>query len=404
MIPTECAKCERSYGREQIKRLEGLKEITCPHLYTIPNRATNERFERFVSQINKNSWDFLLVRGSVGAGKSAFISMLKNELRKRNLAISHTVIKEAEDLKKIGITTFIPYSLIHNLRLYENGEEKTFLEKLEKDDNFKRKVNKCLKDNEDELRYTGSRALTLIFDALTEDDKELNRAAMDWLYGYVPSREDERGKERLKRLREMGLETKQRSIATVTTGETLFFLRTLVQKLGYECLAVIVDEVEKIGDLPGRAGRQFLSGIRDLINLLYQSETDIPVQKGIFVIVSISDQYLYYSGVTPDVPPETSEVLGREIFYKPKSDLRDVPRLATILKNIKSYANVIIEDKEKMITLGEKICNCYAYAYLPTDKKCNVNVRGVVEKIYSTKKWLLPRMYIPEIIEAIKRA
>src|SRR6266571_4379253 len=348
-------------AREEIGRLKKGMPSVWRGLYVWPNPETQRNCEEFSDRLKGRKYGILPVRGQTGAGKTRLVTMLKEDLREHKMAISHIVLRDAEDMRRVGITTFLPQTLIKVFAFMEEGQELNVLRALEEED-YRRKFRKVFDNDQlyNGLFYHGSRHLTVVFDCLTSDDPGLRKGARDWLNGYQPSTDDEAGKDRLKAMRAKGLETTAKSVKVVTTDETLFFLRDLAEALGYSPYLTIVDEIEKAAELPPKMGKTFLSGIRDLINLLYATEHDIPEQEGLFVVVSISDQYLTYGGIAEDVP--TIEVAGRERFGKPRTDLRDVPRLWTVLNGIRSWADVNIKDKKTMVRIGERVRDLYVMA------------------------------------------
>lgn len=61
-------------------------------------------------------------------------------------------------------------------------------------------------------------------------------------------------------------------------------------------------------------GKKFIDDLRDLINIIYQSQSDIQIQKGLFIAFAISAEYLFYSGSVPDKPKYIEKDLKKPIF------------------------------------------------------------------------------------------
>jgi hypothetical protein len=390
-------------AKEEIERLTRGMPTVAKGLYVWPNRQTESAVEAFQERISGKKFGFLPVRGSVGAGKTRLLNEIKETLRTSKMAISNVYLKDADEIRQMGISTFMPWVLIQNFGLMEEGHEEKLLSKME-DENFRKKVRRILEDEQkyNRLFYHGSRHLAVVFDALTSEEPALRRAARKWLEGYEPGSDDDRGKEELKRMRELGLETSAKSVRILSTDKTLFFLRDLADELGYSPYLVIVDEIEKAGELPPKAGKSFLSGIRDLINLLYATQHDLPEQDGLFVILSISNQYLDYAGIGGAVE-EGEQATGREKFSRPKTDLRDVPRLHSVLSSIQAWADVTVEDRAVMVKIGEIIRDLYKVAH-PGAKIDSVDIKSIVDGLYKATNELLPRQYVPRFVDACQKA
>lgn len=370
--------------------------------YVWPNDQTRRAYEAFIERFRQRKFGFMPVRGNVGAGKTRLATKLRADLRMENMAVSHVVLRDPEEIRRAGISTFLPQNVVTSFALMQDGVETPLIDELEKPA-FKKKLHKVFEDPNvyNRLYYNGSRHLTVAFEALSSGDGDLEKAARDWLEGAEPSSDNESAKARLKLLRARGLETKAKSIRFVTMNETLFFLREIAAQLGHSPMLIIVDEIEQAGELPPKMGSTFLSGIRDLINLLYQTEHDAPVQNGLFVAISISDQYLSYAGIAEEVPD--LEVPGREQIYQPRTDLRSVPRLWTVLTGVRSWADVNITERAKMVEIGERVRDLYIKAYGDGDVS-EVDVKALVDDWYPKWKHLTPRAYIPKFIEEFEKA
>jgi hypothetical protein len=332
------------------------------------------------------------------------MNKLKEDLRNDKISYSNVTLGSVEDIKKVGISAFLPHALVKKFALIQEGQELNFLEEIRKEP-FKKKVHGIFADADknNQLYYGGSHRLCVVIECLSSDDPEENEGARRWIEGHTPSPEDEEGKRFLKKLRAAGLDTGAKNISSITTDETLFFLRDLGKFLGYEPYLVAVDEIEKAAELPPKMGKTFLSGIRDLINTLYATDRDIPEQQGLFVAISISDPYLEYAGISDEDVPDLDFVGGRMKFGKPKTDLREVPRLWTVLHGLRVWADANIRDKEVMVKIGEEVKTLCKKAY-GDDSIDRVDIRAVVERHRESWPWLLPRWYIPEFINECRKA
>jgi hypothetical protein len=392
MNTSEWGKYTDDYLRMQIDYLKTGKEITCPDLYVIPNKQVEKVISDFVEHVKQKQWYVMLVSGGVGWGKSTFLSYTKNLLRGESICISHIVITDKE-IKEEGA---LVEALVRNLQFPERQTNVPLFDKL-KDDLFKDKMQKAIKTYYDELVFW-NKPLTIIFDILSRpnSDRELIKAAHDWLNGIIPSKDDVDGKNRLAKLMSEGISSKTKSIYSISIKDALYFLKTLVLRMEYNGLYVILDEIEKVAAVSKARGKKFLDDLRDLINIIYQSQSDTQIQKGLFIAFAISAEYLFYSGLVPDKPKYIEK--GREKPIKPKTLLSDSERLASIITNMSQNANVEFEEIDIAVKICQKIVSLYEYVY---KKRSNINVDGWVREQYEKISITRPRDYVMALINTI---
>ena len=140
-------------------------------------------------------------------------------------------------------------------------------------------------------------------------------------------------------------------------------MKDLIQHIGCKGLLVSVDEIEKAGELPYIKGRETLSVIRDLINIL-TSDDSLPIRrgtmKGLFIAYAISTFYLRYSGVI--------EVGGVDLqaqadtYGKPKVTIQEMPRLSTMLRDSGAMVSADFSSLDDITAIAKRIIPCYSFA------------------------------------------
>jgi hypothetical protein len=339
-------------AQENIQLLRVGQRTICPELYVLPKNAKIVHDE-FVENMVSADWGFILVRGENGAGKSVYMRYLEHIANDNDLAISHIEI-DPKLVKQYGPASYFTLQMLENVRL-PDGE--MMLYKMSRDVEFRRKLHGIIEKHYADFDYYNpalTQALLLATDD-TEAQKELRKLAVSWLKGepkYVAE------------LKQMEiLDRSMKSVLNVPTNKMLYLIKDLLQHTGPKGLLVSVDEIEKAGELPYMRGRETLSLMRDLINIL-TSEDSLPIRrgamKGLFICYAISTFYLGYSGV---IEVEGVDFRAQADQYgKPNVTIQEVPRLSTMLRESGSLVSADFSDLDDLEKIAEKIIKCYAHA------------------------------------------
>ena len=118
----------------------------------------------------------------------------------------------------------------------------------------------------------------------------------------------------------------------------------------------------KYRKIPVIKGRETLSVIRDLINIL-TSEDSLPIKrgtmKGLFIAYAISTFYLGYSGV---IEVEGVDFRAQADQYgKPKVTIQEMPRLSTMLRDSGAMISADFGSMEDIKSIASKIIPCYSF-------------------------------------------
>ena len=348
MNPCENCKGQLSVDNVGLMR-KGMRTI-CPHLYVLPQKA-KAIHNSFVENLKVKQWDFILVCGDNGDGKSVYINYLEHIADEMNYPIVHIEIKD-DQIAKYGPAPYFTMQVFGNLRL-PDGE--MFSMKLQKDDRLRKRIHSILENDLASYEFW-SPALTSAFLHLTNDSNtQLTKRALSWLKGepkYVWE------------LKEMDIYDKtMKSILDVRTDRVLYLLKDLLNKLEYPGLIVSVDEIEKIAELNRPKSVPTLSVLRDIINILtsYDSmPTKRGITQGLFVVYGISTFFLGYSGVIERSGVDFAAQADK--YGRPKVTLMDVPRLGTVLKDSASQIDIAFDSIEDLENLAAKVIPCYKQA------------------------------------------
>jgi len=345
----------------------------------------------FIDSLKNADWGFILVRGDNGAGKSVYIKYLEHHANTNDYAISHIEINP-ELIKQYGPPKYFSLQMFNSIRL-PDGE--MMLYKLLRDEKFRDKLHKIVEKNFADFDFYNP-ALAQVLLLATDDspDNDFNRKqAVSWLKGepkYVTE------------LREMGVFDKtMKSILDVPTDKMLYSMKDLVQHCGYRGLLVSIDEIEKAGELPVIKGRETLSVIRDLINIL-TSEDSLPIKrgtmKGLFIAYAISTFYLGYSGVI--------EVGGVDFkaqadkYGTPKVTIQEMPRLSTMLRDSGAMISADFSSMDDLKAIAEKIINCYSYV---TSKKIPLTGEELAKQSFSATNDFLARSNVMTMVKMLDK-
>lgn len=394
---TICRDCSRREAKNLIYQLKSGKEVWCSELYVFPSIDAKQVSDEFLERIKSKAYGVIEVVGVVGAGKSTYLQYMKSKVEKHNLFLSEVMITESREFGRSG---YMPVVMVEGLRVPTGVGWESFVEKVNKDKKFKALLSKTVSENERELSYE-SRPLAIAFEALASENRDLNEAATSWLKGIPPPTGAQREKDLLRKLRELGMPTSHSSIRKCLVDKVLFFLRTLAIRLGYSGFIVIVDEIEQAMHLSRSAGRVFLDGLRDLINILMEPPgTTIANQQGLFVAFAISTEYLAYSGVVDS----TAEIMEKGVrSQKPKTTLADSPRLFTVLESMAQQVNAEPEERGIYLKIGAKIDACYARAY-GKKPKGNAFVEKVLNDLEQSRSGMRTRHFVTYLAKRLARA
>lgn len=347
-----CKSCSRAEAHKNIRLLRIGQRTTCPELYTLPKDAKNVH-EDFLEDLKRGDWGFVLVSGYNGAGKSVYIRYLENIANLDDYAISHIEVDPGL-IKQYGPSKYFSLQMFNSIRL-PDGE--MMLYKMMRDEKFREKLHAVIEKHFADFDFYNpalAQALLIATDN-SQSNKELKKMAVSWLKGeakYVIE------------LRDMAIFDKtMKSILNVPTNKMLYTMKDLLQYIGCRGLLVSVDEIEKAGELPYIKGRETLSVIRDLINIL-TSEDSLPIRrgtmKGLFIAYAISTFYLGYSGVI--------EVGGvdfkaqADTYGKPKVTIQEMPRLSTMLRDSGAMVSADFTSPADLKAIAQKIISCYSFA------------------------------------------
>lgn len=347
-----CKSCTRTKAQENIRLLRIGQRTTCPNLYALPSEAKEVHGE-FIANLKHGDWGFILVRGDNGAGKSVYIKYLEHMANLEDYAICHIEV-DPDLVKQYGPSNYFSFQMFNSIRL-PDGEN--LLYKMIRDENFRKKLHSIIEKNFADFDFYNpalAQALLLATDS-SKEKSEARKMAVSWLKGEPKYVMD---------LRSMEIFDKtMKSILNVPTNKMLYTMKDLLQYIGYKGLLVSVDEIEKAGELPYIKGRETLSVIRDLINIL-TSEDSLPIRrgtmKGLFIAYAISTFYLGYSGVIEiggvDFQAQADQ------YGKPKVTIQEMPRLSTMLRDSGAMVSADFSSINDIAAIAERIIPCYSFA------------------------------------------
>jgi hypothetical protein len=350
----QCKNCKGDLGIENVELMRHGMRTTCPQLYVLPKKAETLH-NAFVESMKAKRWNFILVSGDNGDGKSVYIKYLEHIADEMGYPIAHIEIKD-DQIAQYGPGPYFTLQIFNNLRL-PDGELLSW--KILQDERTRKKVHQILEKDLATFEFW-SPALTSALLHVTNDSNEgLKKMSVSWLKGepkYVTE------------LKEMGIyDRTMKSLLNVPTDRVLYLLKDLLNNLEYKGLIVSVDEIERVADLNRPKSIPTLSVLRDIINIL-TSHDSMPTKRGItqglFVVYAISTFFLGYSGVIERTGVDFAAQADR--YGRPKVTLMDVPRLGTVLKNSASQIDISFDSMTDLENLAEKIITCYGQAMKKT--------------------------------------
>jgi hypothetical protein len=350
----QCKNCKGDLGIENVELMRKGMRTTCPQLYVLPKKAETLH-NAFVESMKAKRWNFILVSGDNGDGKSVYIKYLEHIADEMGYPIAHIEIKD-DQIAHYGPGPYFTLQIFNNLRL-PDGELLSW--KILQDERTRKKVHQILEKDLATFEFW-SPALTSALLHVTNDSNEvLKKMSMSWLKGEPKS---------VTELREMGIyDRTMKSLLNVPTDRALYLLKDLLNNLEYKGLIVSVDEIERVADLNRPKSIPTLSVLRDIINIL-TSHDSMPTKRGItqglFVVYAISTFFLGYSGVIERIGVDFAAQADR--YGRPKVTLMDVPRLGTVLKNSASQIDISFDSMTDLENLAEKIITCYGQAMKKT--------------------------------------
>jgi hypothetical protein len=342
-----CKNCKGEMGIENVELMRKGMRTTCPLLYVLPKKAESIH-NTFVESMKTKRWNFVLVSGDNGDGKSVYIKYLEYVADEMGYPIVHIEIKD-DQIAQYGPGPYFTLQIFNNLRL-PDGQVLSW--KILQDEKTRKKVHQILEKDLATFEFW-SPALTSVLLHATDDSNEiLKKMALSWLKGE-PKYATE--------LRELGIyDRTMKSLLNVPTDRVLYLLKELLNNLGHHGLIVSVDEIERIADLNRPKSLPTLSVLRDIINILTSNDsmpTKRGLTQGLFVVYGISTFFLGYSGVIERSGVDFAAQADR--CSRPKVTLMDVPRLGTVLKDSASQIDISFDSITDLENLAEKIINCY---------------------------------------------
>ncbi|MBT9145624.1 MAG: hypothetical protein DDT42_01498 [candidate division WS2 bacterium] len=383
-----CKSCKGDLGIENVELMRKGMRTTCPRLYVLPKKAETLH-DTFVESMKTKRWNFILVSGDNGDGKSVYIKFLEYSADELGYPIVHIEIKD-DQIAQYGPGPYFTLQIFNNLRL-PDGELLSW--KILQNERTRKKVHQILEKDLATFEFW-SPALTSALLHVTNDSNEvLKKMSLSWLKGepkYVTE------------LREMGIYDKtMKSLLNVPTDRALYLLKDLLNNLGYKGLIVSVDEIERVADLNRPKSIPTLSVLRDIINIL-TSHDSMPTKRGItqglFVVYAISTFFLGYSGVIERSGVDFAAQADR--YGRPKVTLMDVPRLGTVLKNSASQIDISFDSMTDLGNLAEKIITCYGQAM---KKTITIDPRELAKESFEKTNTFLARMNVMAMIKTLDK-
>ncbi len=282
-----CKNCKGDLGIENVELLRKGMRTICPWLYVLPKKA-EILHNTFVESMKAKRWNFILVSGDNGDGKSVYIKYLEHIADELGYPIAHIEIKD-DQIAQYGPAPYFTLQIFNNLRL-PDGDLLSW--KIQQDERTRKKIHGILEKDLATFEFWNSALTSALLHMTDDDNEELRKMSVSWLKGEPKS---------IKELRELGIHDKtMKSLLNVPTDRTLYLLKDLLNNLEYHGLIVSIDEIERVADLNRPKSIPTLSVLRDIINIL-TSHDSMPTKRGIteglFVVYGISTFFLGYSGV-----------------------------------------------------------------------------------------------------------
>jgi hypothetical protein len=383
-----CKNCKGDLGTENVELMRKGMRTTCPWLYVLPKKA-EVLHNTFVESMKTKRWNFILVSGDNGDGKSVYIKYLEYVADEMGYPIVHIEIKD-DQIAQYGPAPYFTLQIFNNLRL-PDGEILSW--KIQQDERIRKKVHTILENDLATYEFW-SPALTSALLHVTNDSNEvLKKMSLSWLKGepkYVTE------------LRDMGIYDKaMKSLLNVPTDRVLYLSKDLLNNLGYHGLIVSVDEIERVADLNRPKSIPTLSVLRDIINILTSNDampTKRGITQGLFVVYAISTFYLGYSGVSPRTDIDFAAIADK--IGRPKVTLMDVPRLGTVLKDSAAQIDVSFDSLMDLENLAEKIITCYGQSM---KKSITISPKELAKDSFDKTNKFLARSNVMAMIKALDK-
>lgn len=336
----------RDAADDNLNLLRNGMRTTLPEMYVLPRQATAAH-ENLVRRMREGRWGFVLVQGENGAGKSVYVRHVEHVANSEGYTIVHVELNE-KTMRQYGAAGYFNREIVDSLRL-PDGE--TFLYKLRSNEDFRRRVAAYIERDAATYEFF-STSLTQALLAACGQDSDKRNIALSWLRGEPKG---------VGELRNLGIYDRgMKSLLNLPTDKVLYFVKELCHALEHKGVLVSVDEIERVGTLPPAKGKEALSVLRDLINILV-SEDSMPTKRGLaggtFVCYAISTFFLGYSGIV--------EVGGVDFkaqadkYGKPNVTLGDIPRLSSVLQNSASTVTVDFESLDDLERVAVIVKGCY---------------------------------------------
>ena len=389
MAYTPSCTCSRADAENNIRYLKTGARTTCPDLYVLPRSAVDID-SNFVDALAARKWGFVVVTGENGAGKSVYIQHLESVANHFDYAVCH-IETDPIQIKQYGSVSYFTHKTLWGIRL-PGGE--VLMQKLLTNQAFQKQIHDVVKAHQPDFEYF-SPSLTRALLAAT--DRDPSRAshrdvAISWLRGedrYLPE------------LRPLDILDKTKSVRQVPAEKMLYLMKDLLSYLGCQGLMVSVDEIEKVGELSNLKGREALSMLRDIVNVLV-SEDSLPLKRGamegLFICYAISSFFLGYSGLLEvdgvDFKAQ-AEKLGA-----PNITIQEVPRLSTLLEHGATIIRVDFDRLDDLVLVAEKIVTHYAKA---NGKKVSVAPKKLAQDAFEKTNEYVARSNVMSMVSALDK-
>jgi hypothetical protein len=193
-----------------------------------------------------------------------------------------------------------------------------------------------------------------------------------------------------------------KSILNVPTDKMLYLIKDMLAYLDLKGLLVSVDEIEKAGDLSRLKGRETLSTVRDLINILTSDEslpTKRGAMKGLFICYAISTYFLGWSGVFADEDIDFKALAER--YGKPNISIQEVPRLATMLMDSGATVPVDFGSLRDLELIASPIIEHYQKAF---NSQVQMSAKELASKSFERTNKFLARPNVMAMTKILDEA
>ncbi|MBT9151189.1 MAG: hypothetical protein DDT40_01374 [candidate division WS2 bacterium] len=383
-----CKDCKGDLGIENIELMRKGMRAICPTLYVLPKKAETLHGS-FVESMKTKRWNFILVSGDNGDGKSVYIKYLEHIADEMGYPIAHIEIKD-DQIAQYGPAPYFTLQIFNNLRL-PDGVVLSW--KIQQDEKTRKNVHRILEKDLATFEFWSPALTSALLHVTNDSNEELKKMSLSWLKGepkYVTE------------LREMGIYDKtMKSLLNVPTDRVLYLLKDLLNNLGYHGIIVSVDEIERVADLNRPKSIPTLSVLRDIINIL-TSHDSMPTKRGItqglFVVYAISTFFLGYSGVIERSGVDFAAQADRH--GRPKVTLMDVPRLGTVLKDSASQIDISFDSPTDLENLAEKVITCYGQAM---KKTISIKPKDLADESYNKTSKYLARVNVMAMVKTLDK-